>query len=100
MNDFTAHWHKHLRITILKLMLTSPGYSTNESILHRSLPGLSFVLTRDQVRTELAWLAQQGLIVVNDLQGLMVAELTLAGQDVAEGHGTHPDVQRPSARRH
>ena len=99
MNDFATHWRKHLRITILKLMLPAQGYSTNESILHGHLPRLSFNCTRDQVRTELNWLAQQGLINVEDVDGLLVASLTTEGVDVAEGRGTHPDVQRPSPKK-
>lgn len=98
-DEFTAHWRKHLRITILRLMLPAPGYRLNESLLHGQLPSRGFSIARDQVRTEMAWLAQQGLVHVDDLDGLLVAELSLQGVDVANGHATHPDVQRPSPKR-
>lgn len=99
MNDFTAHWRKHLRITVLRLLAEAPGYSLNESLLHGHLPRLAFNCTRDQVRSEINWLAQQGLVHVDDVGGLLVASLSPDGLDIAEGRGTHPDVQRPSPRR-
>lgn len=99
MSDFVTHWRKHLRLTILRLLVPAPGYCLNESLIHGHLPHLSFNCTRDQVRTELTWLAQQGLIHVDDFGGLLSASLSTEGLDVAEGRGTHPDVQRPSPRR-
>jgi hypothetical protein len=99
VSDFTTHWRRHLRITILKLLLAAPGYRSNESLLHGFLPGRGFSLSRDQVRTELSWLHDQGLACVDEPDGLMAAELTLAGIDVANGHISHPDVQRPSPKK-
>ena len=97
--DFVTHWRKHLRITILRLLAAAPGYCLNESLLHGHLPRLSFSCTRDQVRTEISWLGQQGLVHVESEGDLLIASLSTAGLDVAEGRGTHPDVQRPSPRR-
>lgn len=99
MTEFADHWRKHLRITILKLMMPAQGYRSNESILHGQLPRMGFNCSRDQVRTEITWLAQQGLVSVEETEGFLVADLTVQGIDVAEGRSTHPDVQRPSPRR-
>lgn len=99
MTEFAEHWRKHLRITVLRLLLASPGWRSNESLIHGQLPGRGFACSRDQVRTELTWLGQQGLVGVDDCDGLLTAEMTEQGIDVAEGRATHPDVQRPSPKR-
>ncbi len=90
---------KHLRIAMLRLLHEAAGWSMNESLLHGHLKRLYFKVTRDQVRTELTWLHAQGLVAAAEEMGLMGAELTLRGSEVADGSATHPDVQRPSGRR-
>ena len=52
-------------------------------------------VSRDRLRTVLAWLAEQGLILVNDPGGLKVARLTARGQDVSCGAADCPGVKRP-----
>lgn len=96
MSDYASHRRKHLRISILRLILADQGWKSNESLLHGYLPGLGIPVSRDQVRGELAWLRDQGLVATEETHGFMVAELTPQGVDVAKGHITHPDVQRPS----
>lgn len=90
---------RYLRLTILRLLHDAAGYTMNESLLHGYLQRLFFKVTRAQVRTELAWLHQQGLVHVTEELGLMGGELTQDGIDIATGNGTHPDVQRPSGRK-
>lgn len=98
MADYADHRRKHLRLAILRLILGDQGWRSNESLLHGYLPGLGIAVSRDQVRSELAWLADQGLVTLADDREFMVAELTTHGADVASGNITHPDVQRPSRR--
>ena len=50
------------------------------------------------MRAELAWLAEQDLLKVEQLDRLQVATLTGRGQDVATGAATVPGVKRPSAK--
>jgi hypothetical protein len=92
-------WREHLRISILRVLETAPGYAANDSILVDVLRGeLRFGCSRDQVRSELAWLAEQGLVTAEAISArLTVATLTGRGQDVAAGISTHPGVKRPSA---
>lgn len=93
-------WREHLRLSILRVIEQAPGYAANESILVDVLRGeLGFGASRDQVRSEIAWLAEQGLVTTEAIGArLTVATLTARGQDVAEGHVAHPGVKRPSAR--
>lgn len=91
-------WREHLRIAILRLLESQPGYVSNDSVLTDALRGLGFGCSRDQVRSELAWLTEQGLTQAQVIGGLKVATLTQRGQDVAVGAASVPGVRRPSPR--
>jgi DNA-binding GntR family transcriptional regulator len=86
---------EHLRITLLRLLNEQPDCTLNESLLTDLSGGYGFAASRDRVRTELSWLREQGLVVVEDMCGLMVATLTSRGEDVACARTTVPGVKRP-----
>ena len=90
-------WRAHLRTAILRVLERSPGRSANDSVIKDAVHGLGFGATRDQVRTELGWLADQGLVTVEQLTSLTVATITEAGEEVATGMRTVDGVKRPSA---
>ncbi|MFN3513445.1 MAG: hypothetical protein ACK41C_10390 [Phenylobacterium sp.] len=98
MNSYGEHFSKHVRIAILRVLAAAPAWKANSSILHSATDELGLTATRDQIRTELAWLAEQRLVATSDMGGLVVATLTERGMDVAEGRTTVPGVQRPSPR--
>lgn len=89
-------WRKHLRLSILKLLEKSPGYSANDSVLTDAVRAVGFGASRDQVRTEIQWLAEQGLVKCEPMERLLVATATLRGREIATGHAFHDGVQRPS----
>lgn len=84
-----------IRLMILRALAEDPGYSHNEVILCEILAMFGHKVSRDRLRTELAWLLEQGLVVVNDAGGLQVAKLTARGQDVSCGAADCPGVKRP-----
>jgi repressor of nif and glnA expression len=86
----------HRRITILRLLAEQQDYSLNDSIIKDLLPEYGFRPSRSVVRTELAWLAEQGLVTVKDVNGCHTATLTERGGEVADGCATVPGVKRPS----
>lgn len=86
---------EHLRITLLRLLNEQPDCTLNESILTDMSGVYGFASSRDRVRTELAWLKEQGLVTIDDTCGLMVACLTDRGEDVAESRVVVPGVKRP-----
>lgn len=96
--NYDAFNRKHRRLAILRVLLSAPGYASNESILSQMVNALGIVTTRDQVRGEVAWLAEQGFVTVEDLGGLMVATATTRGTEIAEGIASHPDIARPSPK--
>ncbi len=89
---------EHLRLTILRLLSGAPAYTANSSILHSAVLEFGFSATRDQIRTELAWLEEQRCLKTRTLEGLVVATLTERGQDCAEGRCRIPGIQSPAAR--
>ncbi len=96
--SYVDHLRKHRRLSILRILDGAPGYSSNESILTGMLNQFRIGSTRDQVRTELAWLAEQGLVTTEDLAGLYMATATQRGIEISQGISTHPDIARPSAK--
>lgn len=88
---------KDMRLVLLRVLLEMPGYRANSSVLATMLHPLGHSATRDQVKTELRWLAEQGLIAVEEVASVLVCTLTERGQDVAEARAVVDGVARPRA---
>jgi len=91
-------WREHLRLAMLLLLREAPEFSANASLIGDVLRGqrFRFGCTQSQVRAELDWLADAGLVRVEDLERLTVATLTERGSDVALGLATVTGVKRPA----
>lgn len=88
---------EHGRLTILRLLAEQPGYQANCSVLKDGLELYAVIRwSRDRVRSEVAWLSEQGLVKSRHVGGLVVAQLTQRGEDVAAGVSTVPGIKRPS----
>lgn len=88
---------KDMRLVLLRILLEMPGYRANSSVLANMLHQLGHSSTRDQVKTELRWLKEQGLIEVEEVASVLVATLAERGQDVAEGRAVVDGIARPRA---
>lgn len=87
------------RLVMLRLLAGQNAYRSNSSVLHAGLHHLGVAATRDDVRTDLAWLAEQSLVRLSEaVPSVQVAELTSRGFDVAKGHAVVPGVSRPSPK--
>ncbi|MDR3361665.1 MAG: ArsR family transcriptional regulator [Desulfovibrio sp.] len=88
---------KSRRLAILRFLSEGAGYELNTSILQAALDAAGLNSTRDAVEGECAWLAEQGLVVVESMEGvrIIVVRLTPRGLDVARGHVVYPGVDRP-----
>jgi len=86
----------HLRLSILRTLAGAEGYTANSSIIATVAVEFGLVTSRDRIKTELGWLAEQGLTANRPVGALIVATLTERGLDVAEGRATQHGVQRPS----
>lgn len=90
---------EHVRVTILRLLEEDPNYTMNDSLITDLVSEFALSASRDTVRTELAWLREQGLVTFNNDAGIIIATLTERGADVALGRATVPGIKRPSPRR-
>lgn len=96
-NNFAAHLAQDRRLVILRLLAEMPTYRANSSVLTVALENFGHAATRDQVKTELRWLEEQGLMRVDDVGPVLVATLAERGLDVARGRAVVPGVARPNA---
>lgn len=84
------------RLAILRFLSEMPGYDLNDSTLQDSLEFIGIGISRDALRTQLAWLEEQSCITVKNLQSIItVATLTARGLDVAQGAAQVPGIKRP-----
>jgi len=86
---------EHQRLVVLRLLSEDLGYDLNESILQDGLGIYSLSISRDALRTQLAWLEEQGCITLSELQGTQLAKLTPRGLDIANGSAIQPGIKRP-----
>lgn len=87
---------EHQRLVILRLLSEDSGYDLNESILHDGINAMGLDISRDGLRTQLAWLVEQGLITLSSVGNIQLAHLTSRGLDVATGRARVPGIKRPS----
>lgn len=87
------------RLVILRTLAEQPDYSANSSVLTGLLDYYAHRVSRDQVDSYIAWLAEQGLVEVEDLKVVRVVTITNRGLDVAEGRVVVPGVRRPRPER-
>jgi hypothetical protein len=83
------------RLVILRFLAEDPSYRLNTSVLRTALDAFGHSVSRDQVETDVAWLAEQGLVSVETVGPVRVATLTGRGVDVATGKAVVPGVKRP-----
>ncbi|MBT8175020.1 MAG: ArsR family transcriptional regulator [Pseudomonadota bacterium] len=96
--SFANHLKEDMRLVVLRLLYELPQYRSNSSVLVAGLDRYGHSFSRDQVKTELHWLADQGLVVLeDDLGSVLVVKLTERGMDVATGRISTHGVKRPSA---
>jgi len=88
--------NKHYRLSILRA-LDALNYTSNDSIIKDSCARFGNQMSTDQVKTQLGWLAEQGLVTLERQSNYVIATLTSRGQDVAQGISFVDGVQRPSA---
>jgi len=94
MLSFSQLKTEDMRLVILR-SIDDDGDSLNESMLQDVLGYFGHTVSRDRVRTEMRWLEEQGLVRINEVAGILVANLTGRGADVACGRSHVDGVKRP-----
>jgi len=95
--NFKELTRSDMRLAMLR-SIQDDGYALNESVLQSVLKLYGHNVSRDQVRTQIRWLEEQGLVSVEDVSGILVAQLTGRGMDVANGCAVVDGVKRPRPR--
>lgn len=97
MTQYAEFIRQDIRLVILRLLVEMTAYRANSSVLTMALDSYGHTLSRDQVKTELHWLAEQGALTVADVGPVLVATLSERGQDIAAGRARVPGIKRPGA---
>lgn len=84
-------------MAILRALAELPLFRANSSVLTSLLDQFGHAVSRDQVKTELRWLEEQGLLAIDEVGSVLVATLNERGQDVAEGRAVVDGIARPRA---
>lgn len=83
------------RLLILKALREAHQYTAAARLLRVFLGSFGRAVSADLVESELAWLAEQGLVTVAPIAGETVATITQRGADAANGLTHIPGVRRP-----
>lgn len=84
------------RLSLLLVLRETPGYSANAFLLRDAIDQIyGHSASIDQVRTDVAWLNEQGLVTARTAGDVVLATLTTRGADVASGRAHAPGVKRP-----
>lgn len=91
-DTYDAFRRRECRLVILRCTATGNGTS-NDSMLERLLAHWGLRVTRAQVRTELAWLRENGFVALTPLDhDVLRVTITRRGREIADGRATHPDI--------
>lgn len=91
--NLDATYAKHRRLSILRLLNVAP---VNCSILTDQVNDMGVPSTRDQVRNDMRWLAEQGLIQIEEIGSLLRGVITQSGSEVSQGRSVRDGVKKPS----
>lgn len=97
MTQYAEFLRQDMRLVVLRLLAEMPAYRANSSVLNAALDNYGHSVSRDQVKTELQWLSEQGTVSLDDIGPVLVATLTERGQDIAAGRARCPGIKRPGA---
>jgi hypothetical protein len=95
--SFVNYIREDQRLVILRVLAQMPSYTANSSVLHGGLVQVGHNPSRDQVKTEIRWLEEQGLVTVEEVFDLLVARITERGADLVAARITVPGVKKPGA---
>ena len=99
MPDFRTFESEVRRREILAALASDPDYTINEALLRRVLREQGIGTSADQLRADLAWLQEQGLIRLRELGEVQIATALERGVDIATGAAQVPGVARPEPGR-
>lgn len=95
-NNYSKHMSEDRRLCILRLLNDTTG-TANESVLHTGLEALGHVgHPRKQIRKDLRFLVNHGLLTDEWVGPVIVAIITRRGVEVAQGNIVVEGIKKPS----
>jgi len=86
----------NMRIIMIQVMYGDNDYSLSNQMIQRVLNSFGHGVSIETTNAQIQWLKERGLVSTEDLgNGMVVAKLTRAGVDLAEGHSRVEGVDRP-----
>ena len=95
MKEFAEAVAEDRRLRILQILAEAPGFDCNGSIIRDALEVVGHRASMDQVRTELAWLEEQGAVRLRTIGPVTVVTATERGLDAAGGQARIPGIRIP-----
>ncbi len=95
MTSFADYQTEDRRLVLLRGLEAAAEYQANAYLLRRFCESVGHLASADRIEADIAWLAEQGLVVRTVNGGVTIAKLTQRGLDVATGAATTPGVARP-----
>jgi hypothetical protein len=86
------------RLQILLLLQASGGYGASHFLLNTALDKYAHAVSMDALLSDLNFLAEIGLIEIEDMNPAKIARLTQRGLDVATGRVEEPGIKRPQPK--
>jgi len=96
MADIREIVRSSARLAVLRYLGESPSYHSNTSVVQEWLATIALDMTRGEVETLCAWLAERDLVTVESIDTIKVVRLSTRGADVVAGRVVVDGVKRPS----
>ena len=93
--SFAEYQTADRRLVLLRALANAAQYRANALLLRSYADSLGHVVSKDVIESDLAWLREQGLLGLEEREGVTIALLTARGADVADGRAAVPGVARP-----
>ncbi|GAB0056725.1 hypothetical protein SIID45300_01036 [Candidatus Magnetaquicoccaceae bacterium FCR-1] len=92
--SFDLRMSETRRMFILQALKAAADYRAGTPIIGEFLLTMGFGCPHVALRAELEWLRDERLVTLDDIDELLIARLTQAGLDVANGLQQIPGVRR------
>lgn len=80
--DFEARFRRR---DVLAYLLISRDFSANDSLLRSVMREQGYLVSGEQLRVDVAWLAEQHLVRLREIGEVQIVTLLERGRDIAEG---------------
>ncbi|MBF0309476.1 MAG: ArsR family transcriptional regulator [Magnetococcales bacterium] len=84
------------RLRLLQALKECPAYKATLDLLHAFLAGTALGCSQEVLLAELGWMEEQGLVELDNTDGVILAKLLQRGRDVADGLTLLTGVARPA----